>query len=294
MLSLCVVSLCFSILHRDYYSQLTRLYALAPLTAVDIYLVSWMSLCVAVGSTNPVKVQAVMSAFAKAFPHMRLHVKSMCVESGISSQPTTEWETQHGAVQRAREAASDPRSWCGYDAFFSVGIEGGVRRVETKGLDGSVCSTVECFAWVAVRFHDDSWGLSRTASMELPPVVSNLLREGMELGDAVDTIFRLHNSKAAGGAVGAFTGDILNRMELLEHASILALVPFLNTHHFDCCASVVPFTNANVRPCDCSSFLDSKWQVSDRSDTRLSTRILNLLNACYCIFVSKMKTWWKP
>ena len=255
---------------------------------------SRMSLCVAVGSANPVKVKAVTSAFTKVFPYVRLHVRSMCVESGVSSQPTTEWETQRGAVQRAREAAFDPSSCCGYDASFSVGIEGGVRRVETKSLDGSVCSTVECFAWVAVRFHDDSWGLSRTASMELPPVVSDLLWEGMELGNAVDTIFRLHNSKEGGGAVGAFTGGLLNRMELLEHASILALVPLLNTHHFDCCASVVPFTNVNVRPCDCSSFLDSKWQVSDRSDTRLSTRILNLLNACYCIFVSKMKTWWKP
>ena len=238
-----------------------------------------MSLRVAVGSTNGVKINAVTSVFTRAFPDVQLHVRSIGVESGVPSQPTTERETQCGAVQRARSAAAQATYCFEGNANFSVGIEGGIREVQVKSRDGSVQSTMECFAWIAVRCHDDRWGLSRTASVELPPVVSKLLREGKELGDAIDETFNLRDSKRADGAVGALTRGLMNRTEYYEHALVLALVAFLNAHLYDCTASVDLY--------DCGASVVPLGQKSNRRDIKWFSRILNSFSACLHFFTTK-------
>ena len=231
-----------------------------------------MSLRVAVGSTNDVKISAVTSVFRRAFPDVQVHVRSIGVESGVPSQPTTERETRCGAVQRAREAAAQATNWFEGNANFSVGIEGGVREVQGKRRDGFVLGTMECFAWVAVLCHNDRWGLSRTASVELPPVVSKFLREGKELGDAIDSTFNLRDSKRADGAVGALTRGLMNRTEYYEHALVLALVPFLNAHLYDSGASVDLY--------DCAASADPKRQQSSRRYLEWLGRIWESAAAC--------------
>ena len=235
-----------------------------------------MSLRVAVGSTNDVKISAVTSVFTRAFPDVQLYVCAIGVESGVPSQPTTERETQCGAVQRAREAAAQATHCFEGNAKFSVGIEGGIREVQVKSRDGSVQSTMECFAWTAVRCHDDRWGLSRTASVELPPVVSKLLREGKELGDAIDKTFNLRDSKRADGAVGALTRGLMNRTDYYEHALVLALVPFLNAHLYDSAASVDLY--------DCAASADPKRQQSSRRYLEWLGRIWESAAACLRFF----------
>ena len=225
------------------------------------------------------KIRAVMSVFTRAFSEVELHVCSIGVESGVPSQPTTERETQCGAVQRAREAAAQATKCFEGNADFSVGIEGGIREVQVKSRDGSVQSTMECFAWTAVRRHDDRWGLSRTASVELPPVVSKLLREGKELGDAIDKTFDLKDSKRADGAVGALTRGLMNRTQYYEHALVLALVPFLNAHLYDGTASVDLY--------DCGASVVPKGQKSNRRDIKWFGRILNSFSACLHFFTTK-------
>ena len=235
-----------------------------------------MSLRVAVGSTNDVKISAVTSVFRRAFPDVQVYVRSIGVESGVPSQPTTERETRCGAVQRAREAAAQATNWVEGNANFSVGIEGGIREVQVKSRDGSVQSTMECFAWTAVRCQNDRWGLSRTASVELPPVVSKLLREGKELGDAIDTTFNLRDSKRADGAVGALTRGLMNRTQYYEHALVLALVPFLNAHLYDGTASVDLY--------DCGASVVPKGQKSSRRYIKWFGRTLDSFSACLQFF----------
>lgn len=140
-------------------------------------------------------------------------------------------ETRQGAVNRARAAATNfGEEHDGAIPDFSVGLEGGVCEDEFKE-EASGC--LICFAWMAVyQPKANKWGFARTASMMLPPVVSDLIRGGMELGHADDKVFGRTNSKQKDGSVGLFSKGLINRAQYYDHALVLALVPFMNVDLF--------------------------------------------------------------
>jgi inosine/xanthosine triphosphatase len=168
---------------------------------------------VAVASTNPVKLEAARRAFQRVFPQRAVDVISVAVESGVGPQPMTDTETLRGAERRANACrALKP------EADYWVGIEGGVDPV---GGD------LAAMAWVVV-VSPGGEGKGRTGTFLLPGVVSELVRAGMELGEADDFVFGKMGSKRENGAVGLLTGDVIDRVALYEHAVILALIPFRN------------------------------------------------------------------
>ena len=69
---------------------------------------------------------------------------------------------------------------------------------------------------------------AQTSSFYLPPEIIKLLREGKELGEANDIVFKKHNSKHQTGAVGLLTNEIVTRSAYYEQALVLALIPFVN------------------------------------------------------------------
>lgn len=167
---------------------------------------------VVVASKNPVKVNAVLNSFHQFFSD-GVNATGVSVSSGVSDQPMTEDETRQGAINRVTGAKElNP------GADFYVGIEGGVERVGNR---------LFAFAWIAVS-NGDFDSLSRTATFELPPEVSRLIFEGMELGDADDLVFKKNNSKQQNGAVGLLTQDLLTRQKLYEQAMLLAMIPYMN------------------------------------------------------------------
>ena len=83
------------------------------------------------------------------------------------------------------------------------------------------------FAWIVIRSHQQL-GKARTGTFGLPPTVADLVRQGKELGEADDQVFGQTNSKQNDGAVGLLTDNVIDRMQLYEHAVILALIPFKN------------------------------------------------------------------
>lgn len=166
---------------------------------------------IAVASENPVKVAATRGAFRRMFPTQELDLRPIAVESGVGAQPLSSAETLVGAERRARAIAErNPR------ADYWVGIEGGVE----EGPDGMLA-----FAWVVVHSVGGS-GRARSASFLLPSRVTELIRQGRELGDANDLVFSRENSKQQEGAVGLLTGGAMDRRELYEQAVVLALIPF--------------------------------------------------------------------
>jgi inosine/xanthosine triphosphatase len=170
---------------------------------------------VVVASTNPVKIEAARAGFSAMFPDEAFTVRGVSVQSGVSDQPMTDAETYQGARNRAasvRAAAPDADYW--------VGIEGGIDQHERY---------MYAFAWIVV-LADEAQGESRTATFTLPGEIADLVRQGVELGEADDRVFGRSNSKQANGAVGILTGDVIDRMHYYEHAVALALVPFKNTH----------------------------------------------------------------
>ena len=125
---------------------------------------------VAVGSGNPVKLNAVKAAFGQAFPDRVLEVYGVPASSGVSSQPLGDAETRHGAVNRATDAARLFTEQRGQVADFTVGLEGGVAEGDPAlAALGVATDIMECFAWMAVRSASHAWGLARSATLQLPP-----------------------------------------------------------------------------------------------------------------------------
>ena len=171
---------------------------------------------IVVASTNPVKIQSALSGFRKLFPGHEFTASGITVPSGVRAQPMTSHETCQGALNRA-SAACDQIP----DADYWVGIEGGVEEI-----DGAM----EVFAWVVVlsRQVAGQVGKSRTGTFYLPLEVMQLVRQGIELGEADDIVFGRSNSKQQNGSVGLLTDDVITRGTYYEHAVILALIPFKN------------------------------------------------------------------
>ncbi len=166
-----------------------------------------------VASTNPVKTQAALNGFQRMFPQEIFSAVPLSVPSGVSNQPMSSSETLRGALNRA-----DAARGLHPEADYWVGIEGGVEEAAGE---------LAAFAWVAVLSATAS-GKARTGTFFLPPRVAELVRQGIELGEADDIIFGAVNSKQQNGAIGLLTGDVIDRAGLYEHAVVLALVGFKN------------------------------------------------------------------
>lgn len=174
---------------------------------------------IVVASNNPVKLQAVRSAFERVFPGDDFVFQGASVPSGVSDQPMSSAETLQGALNRTNAIrVLYPQ------ADFWVGIEGGVQ----PDLVGNLTrGELWAFAWVVVA-SQDTCGKGCTGAFELPPPIADLVRQGHELGAADDIVFGRSNSKQENGAVGLLTGDIIDRASYYVHALVLALIPFKN------------------------------------------------------------------
>lgn len=69
--------------------------------------------------------------------------------------------------------------------------------------------------------------LAKTGSFMLPPAMSDLIKKGMELGDADDKISGRTKSKHGSGTVGYLSNGMIGRSSYYVHAIILALVPWI-------------------------------------------------------------------
>lgn len=170
-------------------------------------------LTVVVNSTNPVKVQSTLEGFRRMFPGEEIRVDIVSTHSGVSHQPTSNAETLLGAANRAKNAARVNPA-----ADYWVGIEGGVEE-----QDGDLAA----FAWIVIQ-SQNRIGKSRTGTFFLPSAVADLVRAGIELGEADDIVFQRANSKQENGAIGLLTGDVIDRRQLYEHAIVMALIAFKN------------------------------------------------------------------
>lgn len=169
---------------------------------------------VVVGSGNPVKVEAVRTAFGRVFPGAGYRVEGVAVPSGVPDQPRGRAETREGARNRM-EAVAERRP----EADFWVGIEGGVLE-----RDGAMFA----FARICVRSGGRT-GESSTGVFRVPGPVAERVRSGSELGAADDEVFGTEDSKRGQGAVGLLTGGAVPRAELYAQGVCLALPPFVHS-----------------------------------------------------------------
>lgn len=149
-----------------------------------------------VGSQNPTKVESVKHAF----PDME--VIGMEVESKVAAQPFSDEETLEGAINRARECASQSK------VHIGIGLEGGVMEI---GDELYLCN------WGALVDKKENVYTASGARILLPDEVKNGLEKGKELGDVMDVYADKHEVRKNEGAIGIFTNGLVQREEMFTH-----------------------------------------------------------------------------
>lgn len=182
-------------------------------------------LIIAIGSTNNVKVNAAMQAFADFRLFISdpdevssifdgLVIKDFAVDSGVAPQPFGLVQTQLGSRNRSKAL----RELCP-DADYFVGMEAGV-IVQPEGMYEVSTATII-----------DQKGNTSFASggqILLPPAIAQLVASGLELGQASDKFFGKTDSKQATGTVGLLSKNAITRRDLFYSVVLSALVPFMS------------------------------------------------------------------
>lgn len=149
---------------------------------------------VGVGSTNKVKVQAVVEALSGKMPTVQ--VLGCAVSSMVSAQPMSDEETKRGAFERAVGAQKKLRSTWG------VGLEGGVFLDQ-----GQVWNTV----WCCVVDEQGKTSFANGSRFLLPDKLSRALLKGIEMGDAMDALTGISDVRIKMGMLGVVTDGWVNR-----------------------------------------------------------------------------------
>jgi len=168
---------------------------------------------VIIASKSPVKIKAVKTAFEKVFNDHKFEYESLSVPSDVSDQPMSNEETFSGAKNRCLNAFNENGN-----SDFWIGIEGGIQESNND---------LEAFAWIYIKSKNKT-GKAKTGTFFLPEKISELIKQGYELGDADDIVFNLKDSKKQNGAVGILTRNAIDRASYYSEAIILALIPFIN------------------------------------------------------------------
>lgn len=178
---------------------------------------------VAVGSANPVKVEAVRRAFVRFLSEVPLDVYGVRIESGVAEQPFGEatWRGARTRASAAMKAAPPPGD--GTDRLplpdYAVGLEAGL--FEDAG-SGRLLDVQHCVITDRTGFESHGHG----PGFAYPPEVGRQVRHGLQTIEEV--VGRLAADPAIGrtrGAVGFLTEDRLDRTRLSESAVEAAFVP---------------------------------------------------------------------
>lgn len=173
---------------------------------------------VAVGSKNPVKIQAVKLAFTRVFPNIIWNIIGVNVDSRVSNQPMSDLESIKGATNRAKNSLKK------VSADFGVGLEGGVQKIGAEWFD---CG------WIVIIDKKGRKGIGSSIRMHTPDKMINMVKVGKELGEVIDILFKQTNLKQKQGHFGIMTKNAITREQGYKDGVISALVRFINPDLFE-------------------------------------------------------------
>lgn len=167
---------------------------------------------VAVGSKNPVKMNAARNVLKKIYG--KVNVISVDVDSGVPHQPFGKDETIQGAINRAKNAYT-------VDFDLSIGIESGLMEIEN-----SITGYID-LQWCAI-FDGGKITLGVSSGFEYPPLVIEEVLKGVEVGDVMDKVTGVNNLGQKSGAVSYLSKGMLDRTENTEQCVLTAMIPRMN------------------------------------------------------------------
>ncbi|MGG4166181.1 DUF84 family protein [Rossellomorea vietnamensis] len=161
---------------------------------------------IAIGTTNPAKVQAIQKAFGEQYNEVQF--ECLKTESRVSEQPMTDQETIEGALNRAKNVLKET------DSDVGIGLEGGV----SESLYGMfVCN------WGALVDRQGNEIIGGGARISLPAEITRELKKGKELGPLMDEYTQRTGIRKKEGAVGVFTNGLVTRETMFHHVVQLLL-----------------------------------------------------------------------
>lgn len=167
---------------------------------------------VAVGSENPVKLEAARRALGSLFGEVE--VRGFAADPGVPEQPFGE-ATWEGARARSRLALA---AWP--EADFGMGIEAGLFHVPATGglLDVQACVVLD-------RAGRITYG--QGPGFAYPAEVQDALRAGASVGEVLSRVAGVPDIGRKMGAVGWLSRGHLTRAALTEPAILMAFLPRL-------------------------------------------------------------------
>jgi inosine/xanthosine triphosphatase len=160
---------------------------------------------IAVGSLNPVKVEAVRSVMEKVLGNVR--IIPVEVNSGVPDQPFGN-DTYKGAVNRAKAALGDHP--------MAVGIEAGVFEMYGNLYDIQHCAIID---------KDGKITIGMSSGFRYPDKVEALIKKGMTVGEAMESAYKNSGSGDKEGAIGLLSKGLLDRKTLSEQSVTAAMLP---------------------------------------------------------------------
>lgn len=167
---------------------------------------------VAVGSTNPTKIDPVREVFSHHFPD--IVVTGTTVTSGVNEQPMTDEEMYDGALARAKRAITKIPG-----ASFGVGIEGGLHKRSYGWFEHSLVVIVDTKALI---------GVGASGGIVLPPKIISEIHTGKTLEQAMDDAFGTTRIGQGIGMFGLLTDGVVTRSGGVSHGVAFALARFLH------------------------------------------------------------------
>lgn len=169
-----------------------------------------------VGSQNPVKINAVVTAASETWPNVQ--VQGLNIPSGISDQPISDEETKLGAENRALKALEDgllSSDSATQKEALGIGLEGGFFVAD----DDTVWNTV----WGAVADPKGNLFSVSGSRFELKEPLASALKSGKELGPFMSSLTGFSEVNQKQGMIGVITNGFIDRTEAYSGLAKLAI-----------------------------------------------------------------------
>ena len=167
---------------------------------------------VAIGSKNPVKLQATEDAFRAMFADETFEFIEVDVNSGVSDQPMNDSETLQGARNRAHAAIKLTK------ADYGVGIEGGQSQLDDRWFTNNAAAVVSS---------EGQEGVSFGPRIMTPKESLEHVLKGKDLSKAIASSHGVKDIGKKEGLIGMLTKGRITRASASRDAVILGLTPFL-------------------------------------------------------------------
>lgn len=168
---------------------------------------------IAVGTKNPVKIDAVRTAFQTMLPDEAFEIIGVDVSSGVSDQPMSDEESIKGARVRAKNAFKEVP-----DADIAIGLEGGLQQV------GDLCFTGNLACAVT---KDGRTGYGISPKVAAPAELIHQVEQGKNLSEAVESVLGIADIGKKEGLLGYMTNGHVTRKSASAQSVIAAAMRLL-------------------------------------------------------------------